>query len=165
MLVLVVIARENFDSGHFELFNFPVRWLLRPAFLTGIKPRDVIMQKVYRTDGKVFRGVHAGCAAWCNYIDQTMWWKGSHETKIYSLRMVNNFVHPYACDSIGHVPVCISQAPTINFLQYKERHHHLSIWRKIHWWWYKIIFSDTLLLFHQKLTAMSGPSYHYQTHL
>jgi hypothetical protein len=23
MLVLVVIARENFDSGHFELFNFP----------------------------------------------------------------------------------------------------------------------------------------------
>jgi hypothetical protein len=25
MLVLVVIARENFDSGHFELFNFPGR--------------------------------------------------------------------------------------------------------------------------------------------
>jgi hypothetical protein len=23
MLVLVVIARENFDSGHFELLNFP----------------------------------------------------------------------------------------------------------------------------------------------
>jgi hypothetical protein len=23
MLVLVVITRENFDSGHFELFNFP----------------------------------------------------------------------------------------------------------------------------------------------
>jgi hypothetical protein len=27
----------------------------------------------------------------------TTWWKGSHETKIYSLRMVNNFVHPYIC--------------------------------------------------------------------
>ena len=25
MLVLVVIARENFDSDHFELFNFPLR--------------------------------------------------------------------------------------------------------------------------------------------
>jgi hypothetical protein len=56
-----------------------------------------------RTDGKVFPGVHAGCAAWCNYLDQITWWKGSHKTKIYSLRMVNNFVHPYACDSIGHV--------------------------------------------------------------
>ena len=31
-LVVVVIARENFDSGHFELFNF-------------IKPCDVIMHK------------------------------------------------------------------------------------------------------------------------
>ena len=41
MLVLVVIARENFDSGHFELFNFPGRWLLRPAFLASIKPCDV----------------------------------------------------------------------------------------------------------------------------
>jgi hypothetical protein len=48
MLVLVVIARENFDSGHFELFNFfPGRWLLRPAFLVGIKHCDVIMHKVY----------------------------------------------------------------------------------------------------------------------
>jgi hypothetical protein len=47
MLVLVVIARENFDSGHFELFNFPGRWLLRPAFLAGIKPCDVIIHKVY----------------------------------------------------------------------------------------------------------------------
>ena len=47
MLVLVVIARENFDSGHFELFNFPGRWLLRPAFHAGIKPCDVIMHKVY----------------------------------------------------------------------------------------------------------------------
>jgi hypothetical protein len=47
MLVLVVIARENFDSGHFELSNFPGRWLLRPAFLAGIKPCDVIMHKVY----------------------------------------------------------------------------------------------------------------------
>ena len=47
MLVLVVIARENFDSGHFELFNFPGRRLLRPAFLAGIKPCDVIMHKVY----------------------------------------------------------------------------------------------------------------------
>jgi hypothetical protein len=47
MLVLVVIARENFDTGHFELFNFPGRWLLRPAFLAGITPCDVIMIKVY----------------------------------------------------------------------------------------------------------------------
>ena len=44
---LVVIAWENFDSAcHFELFNFPGR-LLRPAFLAGIKPCDVIMHKVY----------------------------------------------------------------------------------------------------------------------
>jgi hypothetical protein len=34
MLVLIVIDRENFDSSHFELFNFP-----------GIKPCDVIMNK------------------------------------------------------------------------------------------------------------------------
>jgi hypothetical protein len=47
MLVLVVIARENFDSGHFELFNFPGRWLLRQAFLAGVKPCDVIMHNVY----------------------------------------------------------------------------------------------------------------------
>jgi hypothetical protein len=47
MLVLVVISRESFDSGHFELFNFPGRWLLRPAFFAGIKPCDVIMHKVY----------------------------------------------------------------------------------------------------------------------
>jgi hypothetical protein len=47
MLVLVVIARQNFDSRHFELFNFPGRWLLRPAFLSGIKPCDVIMHRVY----------------------------------------------------------------------------------------------------------------------
>jgi hypothetical protein len=47
MLVFVVIARENVDSGHFELFNFPERLLLRPAFLAGIKPYDVIMHKVY----------------------------------------------------------------------------------------------------------------------
>jgi hypothetical protein len=47
MLVLVVIARENFDSGHFELLNFPGRWLLRLAFLAGIKPCDAIMHKVY----------------------------------------------------------------------------------------------------------------------
>ena len=46
MLVLVVIARENFNSGHFELFNFPRQWLLRPAFLTGLMPYDVIMHKV-----------------------------------------------------------------------------------------------------------------------
>jgi hypothetical protein len=45
MLVLVVIARENFDSDHFELFNFPGRWLLRPAFLADINPCDVIMHK------------------------------------------------------------------------------------------------------------------------
>jgi hypothetical protein len=32
----------NFDSGHFELFNF----LGRLALLAGIKPRDVIMHKV-----------------------------------------------------------------------------------------------------------------------
>jgi hypothetical protein len=49
MLVLVVIAWENFDSGHFELFNFLEQWLLRPAFLAGIKPSDVIMHKVYCT--------------------------------------------------------------------------------------------------------------------
>jgi hypothetical protein len=47
MLVLIVIARENFDSGHFELFNFPGRRLLRPAFLAGIKPCDVIIHKVF----------------------------------------------------------------------------------------------------------------------
>jgi hypothetical protein len=47
MLVLVVIAWVNFDSGHFELFNFPGRGLLRPAFLAGVKPCDVIMHKVY----------------------------------------------------------------------------------------------------------------------
>jgi hypothetical protein len=47
MLVLVVIAQENFDSGHFELFNFSGRLLLRPAFLAGIKPCDVIMHQVY----------------------------------------------------------------------------------------------------------------------
>jgi hypothetical protein len=40
-------CRENFDSGHFELFNILGRWLLRPAFLAGIKPCDVIMHKVY----------------------------------------------------------------------------------------------------------------------
>jgi hypothetical protein len=33
----------NFDSGHCELFNFPWRRLLRPAFLAGIKPCDVII--------------------------------------------------------------------------------------------------------------------------
>jgi hypothetical protein len=41
------LARENLDSGHFELFNFPGRCLLRPAFLAGIKLCDVIMYKVY----------------------------------------------------------------------------------------------------------------------
>jgi hypothetical protein len=46
MLVLLVISRENFDNGHFELFNFPGRWVLRPAFFTGIKPCDVIIHKV-----------------------------------------------------------------------------------------------------------------------
>jgi hypothetical protein len=46
-VVLVVIARENFDSGYFELFNFLGRWLLRPAFFQSIKPCDVIMHKVY----------------------------------------------------------------------------------------------------------------------
>ena len=47
MLVLVVITvQENFDSYHFELFNFPGRWLLRPTFLSGIKPCDIIMHKV-----------------------------------------------------------------------------------------------------------------------
>jgi hypothetical protein len=45
--VIVVIALENFDSGNFELFNFPGRRLLRPAFLAGIKPCDIIMYKVY----------------------------------------------------------------------------------------------------------------------
>jgi hypothetical protein len=45
--LIVVIARENFDSGHLELLNFPGRWLLRPTFLAGIKPCDVIMHKVY----------------------------------------------------------------------------------------------------------------------
>jgi hypothetical protein len=39
----IVVTHENFDSGHFELFNFPGRWLLRPAFLAGIKSCDVIM--------------------------------------------------------------------------------------------------------------------------
>jgi hypothetical protein len=47
MLVLVVIARENFDSGHFELFNFPGRLIQRPEFLAGMKPCDVFMRKVY----------------------------------------------------------------------------------------------------------------------
>jgi hypothetical protein len=54
MLVVVVIARENFDSGHFELFNFPGRWLLRPAFLAGIQPCDVIMHKVYFLAKRIF---------------------------------------------------------------------------------------------------------------
>jgi hypothetical protein len=47
MLVLVVIAQDNFDSGHFESFNFPGWWQLGPAFLAGIKPCDVITPKVY----------------------------------------------------------------------------------------------------------------------
>jgi hypothetical protein len=44
---LVVISLENLDGGHFELFNFTERWLLRPEFLAGIKPSDVIIHKVY----------------------------------------------------------------------------------------------------------------------
>jgi hypothetical protein len=46
MLVLVVITWENFNSGHFKLFYFPGRWLLRQSFLVGITPCDVIMHKV-----------------------------------------------------------------------------------------------------------------------
>ena len=50
LLVSLVISRENFDNGHFELFNllinFPGLWLIRPAFLTDIKPCDVIIHKV-----------------------------------------------------------------------------------------------------------------------
>jgi hypothetical protein len=48
---------ENLDSGHFELFNFPGRWLLRPAFLAGIKPCDVIMHKGYCSASGVQMGV------------------------------------------------------------------------------------------------------------
>ena len=43
MLVFIVIVRESFDGGHFELFNFKQ---LRSAFLSGIKPCDVITHKV-----------------------------------------------------------------------------------------------------------------------
>jgi hypothetical protein len=42
MLVLV-IARENFDSGHFELFNLSrAMTTIRPAFLAGLMPCDVL---------------------------------------------------------------------------------------------------------------------------
>jgi hypothetical protein len=70
MLVLVVIAQENFDSGHFELFsNFPGRWLLRAAFLADIKPCDVIMHKVYYLSSWFIRARLAGAG---NHIVVTL---------------------------------------------------------------------------------------------
>ena len=49
--LLVMITGSDFDSGHFELFNFPRRRLLRPAFLAGIKPCDIIMHKYIECKG------------------------------------------------------------------------------------------------------------------
>jgi hypothetical protein len=50
----------NFDSGHFELFDFPGWWLLRPAFLAGIKPCDVIVHKVYYNSQHSFGRISGG---------------------------------------------------------------------------------------------------------
>jgi hypothetical protein len=40
-------GKLNNSKWHYR--NFPGRWLLRPAFIAGIKPCDVIMHKVYWT--------------------------------------------------------------------------------------------------------------------